>query len=216
MPACLRGFELKLIAVVAMIVDHIGMLMFQENMIFRIVGRISFPIFCFLIVEGFYHTKDVKRYVKRLALFAVLSEVPFDLLVSGKFIDIRYQNVFFTLFIGLLTIYAINSTINYMLKSAILAAGILVAMVLMTDYSFYGVILVYLFYNFREKRLFACILMGVASFLISTVQAAAILAAVPILMYNGQKGPKFADGKVWKYSFYAIYPIHMIILVMIA
>ena len=59
----LSSFWLKIIAVVTMVVDHVGMLLFPGNIMFRVVGRVSFPLFCFLIVEGFYHTKDIKKYL---------------------------------------------------------------------------------------------------------------------------------------------------------
>ncbi len=216
MSACLSSFWLKLIAVVAMVIDHVGMLLFSDSMLFRVIGRMSFPIFCFLIVEGFYHTSDVKKYMARLAIFAVLSEVPFNLLVSGNITDIRYQNVYFTLLIGLVTIYFINSTCNYMLKSIILVAGAVTATILFTDYSFYGVILIYVFYNLREKRVLACLIMGCMSFLVSTIQGAAILSTIPILLYNGKKGPKCTSGKWWKYAFYSFYPIHLMVLYVIA
>ena len=212
----LSSFHLKLIAVVTMLVDHVGMLMFPAEMSFRVIGRISFPIYCFLIVEGFYHTSDINKYIKRLAVLAVISEIPFNWMVSGKLIDIWHQNVFFTLLIGLLTIYMINRTCNELYKSLFLVAGALLAVLLMTDYSAYGVVLIYVFYLMRDRRTFACVIMAVMSYLMSSIQGAAALAVVPILLYNGRKGPAFANGKMWKYGFYAIYPIHMTVLCVIA
>lgn len=212
----LSSFYLKLIAVAAMLVDHVGMLMFPEQIAFRLIGRISFPIYCFLIVEGFYHTSNIRKYITRLAVFAVISEIPFNYLVSGTLIDIKHQNVFFTLLIGLLTIYGINIICNELYKSLLLVAGALAAILFMTDYSFYGVILIYIFYKMREKRLLACALNGIMSFLVGTIQGVASLAAIPILLYNGKKGPDFANSKMWKYAFYAVYPIHMIMLYIIA
>ncbi len=211
----LSSFQLKLIAIVTMVVDHVGMLMFPNETIFRIIGRMAFPIFCFLIVEGFCHTSDIKKYVIRLAVFAVISEIPFNILVSGNVLNIEHQNVFFTLLIGLLTIYSINSTFNPILQSLMLIAGVMVSIALMTDYSFYGVILIYVFYNMKEKRLIACIFMAACSFFVSNIQGAAALAILPIMLYNGEKGPKFMSKKVWKYSFYAFYPVHMIVLYVI-
>ena len=212
----LSSFQLKIIAVVTMLIDHVGMLMFPGNMMFRAIGRISFPIYCFLIVEGLYHTSDIKRYITRMAVFAVISEIPFNYMVSGRPIDIVHQNVFFTLLIGLLTIYGINCTCNELYKSLILVVGAVAAIVLMTDYSLYGVILIYLFYCMRERRVFACILMALMSFLVSTIQGAAVLAVLPIMLYNGKKGPEFANGKMWKYGFYIFYPLHMIVLYIVA
>ncbi|MBQ2744274.1 MAG: hypothetical protein IJF37_01455 [Lachnospiraceae bacterium] len=211
----LSSFQLKMIAIISMVIDHVGMLMFPEEMAFRVIGRMSFPIYCFLIVEGFYHTSNVKNYIKRLAVFALISEIPFNILVSGNLLDVEHQNVFFTLLIGLLTVYAINNTINPMLKSLILVAGAMAAIALMTDYSFYGIILIYVFFNMREKRLFACIFMAVMSFIVSPIQGSATMAVIPIMLYNGEKGPGFMDKKVWKYTFYAFYPVHMMALYVI-
>lgn len=212
----LSSFYLKLIAVAAMIADHVGMLMFPEQIAFRVIGRISFPIYCFLIVEGFYHTSNIRKYIARLALFAVISEIPFNYLVSGTLIDIKHQNVFFTLLIGLLTIYGINRTYEEVYKPLILVAGAVTAILLMTDYSFYGVLLIYIFYSMREKRWLACVLTAIMSFIISTIQGAAALAVIPILLYNGKRGPDFADNKMWKYAFYIVYPVHMVALYVIA
>lgn len=212
----LNSFQLKLIAIVTMVIDHVGMLMFPEEMIFRAIGRVAFPIYCFLIVEGFYHTSDIKKYITRLSVFALISEIPFNILVSHSIFSIEYQNVFFTLLIGLLTIYGINNTINPLLKSFVLVAGAAIATVIMADYSFYGVVLIYVFFNMREKRAYACLFMAAMSFLVSTIQGAAALAAIPIMLYDGEKGPAFTDNKMWKYAFYAFYPIHMIVLYVVA
>lgn len=211
----LSSFQLKMIAIVSMVIDHVGMVMFPEEVAFRVIGRMAFPIYCFLIVEGFYHTSNVKKYIARLAIFALISEIPFNILVSGTIFNIEYQNVFFTLVIGLFTIYGINNTMNQMLKSLILVTGVMVAIALMTDYSFYGIILIYVFFNMREKRLLACIFMAVMSFVVSPIQGAATLAVIPIMLYNGEKGPRFMDKKMWKYMFYAFYPIHMMLLYVI-
>ena len=133
----ISGSTLKMIAIVTMLIDHIGaavlarLLMVnglgeldQTNTdaimqwlsangalygtytVMRMIGRVAFPIFCFLLVEGFLHTHDVKKYAMRLGLFALLSEIPFDLAFSSKILEFNYQNVFFTLFIGLLTMIA--------------------------------------------------------------------------------------------------------------
>lgn len=210
------GFTLKLIAVITMIIDHIGYVLFPGEIAFRVVGRMAFPIYCFLIVEGFFHTSNLKKYIIRLGLFAVISEIPFNMMISGKGVDLLHQNVFFTLLIGLVTIYCIQMTLNQVLKSVALAMGMFVALVLKTDYSLYGVLIIYIFYEMREKRALACTVMSVVSFLKSTLQGTAVTAAVPIFFYNGKKGPAFADKKIWKYGFYAIYPIHILVLYIIA
>ena len=159
----ISGSTLKMIAIVTMLIDHIGaavlarLLMVnglgeldQTNTdaimqwlsangalygtytVMRMIGRVAFPIFCFLLVEGFLHTHDVKKYAMRLGLFALLSEIPFDLAFSSKILEFNYQNVFFTLFIGLLTMIAYraveekeewNQALKVILYILIVAAG---------------------------------------------------------------------------------------------
>ena len=96
-----NSFWLKMIAITTMLIDHVGAVLLPQYPILRIIGRIAFPIFCFLLVEGFMHTHDVIRYMTRIGLFALISEIPFDLLFYGRILDGTHQNVFFTLFIGL-------------------------------------------------------------------------------------------------------------------
>lgn len=137
----ISGSTIKLIAVAAMLIDHIAAAIFtrmllvgdylsvmesrdvsqmmvwmSENWLLlygteflRLVGRLGFPIFCFLLVEGFQRTRNVKKYAFRLALFALLSEVPFDLAFAGTFLNPAYQNVYFTLLIGLLVLWAMDA-----------------------------------------------------------------------------------------------------------
>ena len=104
----LDGSALKLIAVITMLVDHVGAGLFPEIIWMRMVGRLAFPIFAFLLCEGFAHTRDIRRYAVRLGAFALISEVPFNLLHSYRLFDLNAQNVFFTLLIGLLTLYGID------------------------------------------------------------------------------------------------------------
>ncbi len=117
----ITGNTLKIIAIVTMLIDHIGVAIFENgmlkyqdnslawvsiaNLVLRTIGRIAFPIFCFLLVEGFFHTRDIKKYGTRLFLFALISEIPFDLAVFDTWFYPGYQNVYFTLFIGLWVIY---------------------------------------------------------------------------------------------------------------
>lgn len=124
----LSGCVLKMIAVITMLVDHTAATIVErliyympswgpvtaENVfawqtfytVLRGIGRMAFPIYCFLLVEGFYHTRNKAKYALRLFLFAMISEVPFDMAFQANFFDISYNNVFFTLLIGLLTIWA--------------------------------------------------------------------------------------------------------------
>ena len=109
----ISGYWLKVIAVVSMLIDHTSAVILEqipglENPAFlmRIIGRLAFPIYCFLLVEGFMHTRDREKYALRLGCFAAVSEIPFDLAFNGKVLEVGYQNVFFTLLLGLLTMMA--------------------------------------------------------------------------------------------------------------
>lgn len=100
-------------------------LLYYGTQFLRLVGRLGFPIFCFLLVEGFQRTRNVKKYALRLALFALLSEVPFDLAFSGTFFNAAYQNVYFTLFIGLLVLWAVDAIGKRELPKAVGVIGAL-------------------------------------------------------------------------------------------
>ena len=101
----LDSFQLKWIAIITMLIDHVGAIFFPGNLVFRYVGRIAFPIFCFQLVEGFFHTRNIEKYMLRLGIFAIISEIPYDLAFRGNILDFEHQNVFFTLFLGILMLY---------------------------------------------------------------------------------------------------------------
>ncbi|MBP3544518.1 MAG: hypothetical protein J6J86_09845, partial [Lachnospiraceae bacterium] len=125
----LAGSTLKIIAIITMFIDHIGAAIFENNeitmcvmakgehayviwgladLVLRLIGRIAFPIFCFLLVEGFLHTRDVKKYALRLGAFCLISEIPFNLAFFGQPLYAGHQNVFFTLLIGLLVLIGLK------------------------------------------------------------------------------------------------------------
>ena len=127
----------------------------------RTIGRLAFPIFCFFLVEGFEHTRDRKKYALRLFLFALISEIPFDLAFSARVLEFEYQNVFFTLLIGLLTLLAFHAVeerkdwhplIRTILLAMVVAAGMGLALWMKTDYDAKGVMCILLLYVFRKKR----------------------------------------------------------------
>ena len=180
--------------------------------VMRNIGRIAFPIFCFLLIEGFEHTRDARKYVVRLGLFALLSEIPFDLAFQGELLEFTYQNVFFTLFIGLLTIVlfhaaeewqTIHPPLRVFLLAVISVGGMCLAHVVHTDYAARGVMCILVFYIFRKSRQ-AQIIAGILAFF--WWEPAAVLAFVPIALYNGTRGIRL------KYAFYAVYPLHLLIL----
>ncbi len=231
----ISGSTLKIIAMVSMLIDHyaavvlgreINLLvlnsyksgeitqryrdLYMVYQVMRNIGRVAFPIFCFLLVEGFLHTKNVKQYTGRLLVFALLSEVPFDLALTGNIISWKYQNVFFTLVISLVVIACMKAfedrNENYLIclfkQGLVVLAGILLATLLRTDYYGFGVLGVVVLYLFRKDKTKQA-LAGALSFI---WEIPAPLAFIPVMAYNGKRGLKL------KYVFYVFYPLHLIFL----
>ena len=240
---------LKNIAVVTMLIDHIGAVivarllvrnglyeamvnqetytawmgqnggMYGIYMAMRIIGRFAFPIYCFLLAEGFQKTRNVKRYLGRMLLFALISEIPFDLAFSGRLWNMQYQNVFFTLFIGLMVIAGLRLVDQRLagpetwrklagvgLYAVIIVAGSALALALKTDYSFKGILAITVLYLFRSHRK-AQIWAGVIIFLLMDgMEMIAALSFLLIWFYNG------ARGRQNKYFFYFFYPAHLLVL----
>lgn len=224
----MSSFVLKIIAIICMLIDHTGVV-FCESLdpttytILRCIGRIAFPIFAFLIVEGFFHTSNLKKYMLRLGIFAIISEYPYDLMVMKFYNTSNYmlaQNIFFTLLLGLLLItgyrfiekkYRTELFLSNVFDSLLTLAVCFIACVLRTDYSLMGILLIASFYLFRGNKglllMSGIILFGLVGG--GRVQLLAILAYIPIFLYNGKKG------KSMKYFFYAFYPAHILILFLI-
>ena len=140
---------LKIIACVTMLIDHIGAVFVPSMGNYyvyygmRIIGRLAFPIYCFLLVEGAIHTSNRMKYAKRLLIFAFISEIPFDLAFFNHFVALEHQNVFFTLFLGLVCIMILESAPQYTVLCFVLAY---VAELANTDYGMMGVIFIVLYY----------------------------------------------------------------------
>lgn len=175
-------------------------------MIFRAFGRIAFPIFCFLIVEGFLHTRSHLNYLARLVVFAVISEIPFDLAFHTLF-DWRHQNVFFTLALGLISIFCLEEMNNrriYVLP-LILTWG--AAYFLHCDYGIGGVIFISILYQTKETPWIRFILSALVLYLFwGTFELFGLFALIPITFYNGKRGPSA------QMLFYWFYPLHLLIL----
>ena len=237
------GSTLKLMAIIVMFIDHIGAIIVERMMFkgmdaqmmnaesmpdmgiyfvdlgLRLVGRLGFPLFCFLLIEGFRHTHNVRKYAGRLLLFALVSEIPFDLAFSGTFVYWRYQNVFFTLFIGLLVLIGLrfieekkewNKWLRALCIILILAAGMAAAGVMRTDYNAFGILTIVAMYQFRHSKVkemgAGCVVLS----LMNGLEASSFFAIIPAHFYNGKRG--------WntKYLFYIFYPVHILALYLIA
>lgn len=103
-----NSFHLKLIAVITMTIDHIGAVLMPQYGFLRIIGRIAFPIYCFMLVNGFFYTKNIRKYIGRMLIFAIISEPFFDWAIFGKIYVKSYQNIYFTLLTGLIMLECIE------------------------------------------------------------------------------------------------------------
>lgn len=206
----INSFILKWIAIIAMMIDHVGAVLYPQYLILRIIGRIAFPIFCFLLVEGAMHTSSIRRYEGRMLLFALLSELPFDLVFYEE-VTLEHQNVFFTLLIGLVMLDILERTKNSYFPFLAILGAIALAEILAVDYGAGGILLILCFYELYEWKFLrqaAFVAMNFLYFGIG-VQAYAGLAAIPMLLYNGERGPRM------KQFFYLFYPAHLLILYLI-
>lgn len=201
----MTGFQLKLLAMLAMTADHIGAVFFPEIPLLRWIGRMAMPVLCFFIGEGLRHTRSPRRYLLRLTGFALLSELPFDLAFYGG-IEWGHQNVYFTLALGLLALWAIQSRDMEGWLLALTAA--LAAELLGCDYGMYGVLLILLldrFHRARSEQLAAAALLNLAFFGLQT-QTLSLIALPLLWLYNGKRGRD--DRRL----FYLYYPAHLCVL----
>ena len=201
----MTGFQLKLLAMLAMTADHIGAVFFPEIPLLRWIGRLAMPLLCFFIGEGLRHTRSPRRYLLRLTGFALLSELPFDLAFYGG-IEWGHQNVYFTLALGLLALWAIQSRDMEGWLLALTAA--LAAELLGCDYGMYGVLLILLldrFHRARSEQLAAAALLNLAFFGLQT-QTLSLIALPLLWLYNGKRGRD--DRRL----FYLYYPAHLCVL----
>ena len=215
---------LKLIACVTMLIDHIGAVLVPALGL-RIIGRIAFPIYCFLLAEGMAHTRNVKKYGIRLAIGAVLAEVPFDLALYGH-VSWAHQSVMVTLLLGYLMILWMRSTQQVAKLVPVIVCGV-AAELLATDYGAMGLAMIALFALTREHndRLMMqvmglgvlCWFVGGAGWRVGSlfipVQMFGLLAMVPIGLYRGEKA---TGSKLIQWGFYLFYPVHLLVLWMIS
>lgn len=214
---------LRCMAMALMLLDHLWRTQITGNDWMNWLGRLAFPIFAFQIAEGYRHTSDFRRYALRLLFWALVSEVPFDLMISGSVFYPFHQNVLFTLLLGLLALGQIDRLPDA--RAALFLCLILLAALLgLPDYGALGVLTVVIFHLFRDSRLWqfcALALIHGLGYRGQTVplagfdfpvQAFAIFAMIPICLYNGKKGP---GGKAFQLAAYAFYPVHMLILALI-
>ena len=235
----ITGSTLKIIAMISMLIDHIGASIIENgvlpkvssdsvisgnvaalhtynvwygvDMVMRFIGRLAFPVFCFLLIEGFLHTRDWKKYTLRLLAFGFISEIPFDLAFHRRFFDFSYQNVFFTLLLGVLVMAGmqyfekkseLSIALNYSGQAVVVIVGMSAAFLMRTDYGAFGVFVIAGLYFLRKQEAWQTVF-GCVAF---CWEFTAPLAFIPIRMYSGKRGMDL------KYVFYAFYPVHLLIL----
>lgn len=227
------GFGLKYIALLTMTIDHFSAIFLNPSSVAyaigRGIGRIAFPIYCFLLVEGYFHTSNHKAYLKRLFLFALISEIPFDMaiyqfpLVTNFSILSGHQNVFFTLSFGFLAMYLIDRyrNVNEMVAiggTLLLAIG---AELLHFDYGCIGILVILIFYAYQRFYTNQNALQGYVTALLPLLfygNVCVYLALPFLVLYNGEKGNALPGGRTFpgaKYFFYLYYPAHLFVLAMI-
>lgn len=237
----LSAAALHILAMALMLMDHLWATLLPAQEWLTCAGRVAFPIFAFMAVEGYFHTHDLKKYTLRLLLFALLSEVPFDLMYGGTWFYPVHQNVIWTLLLGILGIHLMETVrkkrkrVLYLLVSAlVVAAGAVLGTLGMVDYYGAGVLTVFIFYFFHgHRRKWWCLLGQLAALYWVNVellgglmypiqlfgmdfelcqQGLALLALVPIWLYRGRQG---YHSKPFQYACYAFYPVHMLLLVLV-
>ena len=220
----LSGAELKLIAIISMLADHVnkaliypylesnhGFLAFISD-VFDIIGRIAFPLFCFMLVEGYFKTRNRKKYLLNLLLFGVISEIPFDMFTTASFFNMNWNNVMFTLALVLVTVWIIDTlkekmqkrskALWYLVSILIVLGMCIVSMSLSLDYEHHAILIGYFFYLFHDMPVFA-IPFGYASMF---KEPWALLGFGLTLTYNGERGKQHKMLNYW------FYPVHMLIL----
>lgn len=230
----LNGSVLKIIAILTMFIDHFCAVLLssrpkeisfslyemisiggkylstqQLDQIYdigRSIGRLAFPLFCFLLVQGFVHSKNNNKYTLRLLLFAALSEIPFNYAFFGSLRYWYHNNVFFTLLLGHLALRAMER----FKEKPLIGAGIVfllinLAQILHTDYGAFGVVLIVLLYMARNNPAYL-LAVGILTFVFLPYGRTGLIAFLLMCLYNGKRGLKL------KYFFYAFYPVHLLLL----
>jgi len=220
----LNAFQLKLIAACAMLIDHTVYVFYSEQLFLRSIGRLAFPIFAYMVAIGYSRTRNLKNYIFRMLLFAILAQVPYVFMI-GDFKNIPF-NVIFTLLFGLISIYAIDKG-GLIIGFIVSLALALFAQFGGFDHYAFGVLLVIAFYYTRDSKLLRnisstiLILLFTLSYLIPYGVESWIwiiilfyLFAIPFInLYNNKKG---IDNPFTKWFFYVFYPIHISLIVLLS
>lgn len=213
-------FIIKIIACITMVLDHIKYVYEPStNFATLCLGRISFPLFAFLLTEGYVHTSNIKKYAKRLLIFGIISQIPFMLfrMYVGNWIML---NIMFTLLLGLISILIFDKIKNKYISIPLVILTILCGKIFKVDYGAYGVLLIFILYFFKDKKIFlffTYIVIIILHYYLTTGLSMeyfynivfTIFPIFIIISYNGKQGRKL------KYFYYWFYPVHMLIFCII-
>ena len=234
---CLNSLSLKLLAMALMLCDHLWATVIPGNNWLTAVGRLAFPIFAYQVAEGFFLTHNRKKYLGRMFVFALISEIPFNLLYYSSVVFPFHQNVMFTFCLAILLMMGLERAkskgpvVFSLSAAACVALGMLLGQLAMVDYYGSGVVTVLIFYLCRQipygwigevagLAFLNCKLLGGMTIPLTLgswtlefpEQGLALLALIPIWLYNGRQG---AHNKAIQYACYAFYPAHMLILALL-
>lgn len=227
---------LHILAMVFMLCDHLWAMLFPAQEWLTCVGRLAYPIFAFMVAEGYQHTRNLRRYLLRMLAGAILAEIPFNLMYNGSLFYPFHQNVLWTFLISLLLIALIEKcksrfkpALSILLAVGLAILGYIVGYAAMVDYYGVGILMVLTFYFFRKRnwknRLCQLVCLYILNvrllggyyyavplfgFEIEVVQQGfALLSLIPIWLYQGKQG---FHNKVFQYFCYGFYPVHMLLL----
>ncbi|MBO5179863.1 MAG: conjugal transfer protein TraX [Clostridia bacterium] len=206
----MSSFALKIFAIIFMFIDHIGYVFFPAQNLFRIIGRLAFPIFSFQIGIGFKHTKNKEKHILLLLLFAIFSQIPFFLMCNLHAISYTL-NILFTFIFALIIIYCNDNIKSYFIRIPLIVILILLTFYIKVDYGILGILLTVFLYYFSHNKYVTFIIL--TSFVIlhyiinnSILQLYSLFSIIFIWLFNGQKGMDV------KWLFYIFYPLHMLLI----
>lgn len=208
---------LKWIALATMTIDHIGLILYPQIPVLRIIGRVSYPLFAYLLVLGMSSTHDPGNYLKRMIYFALLSQLPFA--IANEVPIWQHLNIFFTLSLGIILIYLLDR------NNILLLAPLIAAVIIPVDYGSYGLATILFLYIMRSSRRIGVILLIALNLLLipfeTTYQPLALLALPIILLHSGgrlmltNRSEKTPHPLIPRYFFYVYYPAHLLALALI-
>lgn len=227
---------LHILAMVFMLCDHLWGTIVPGNDWLTCIGRLSMPIFAFLLVEGYFHTSNLKKYAGRLFLFALISEIPFNLAIGGRVLYPIHQNILWSFLISLWLIHRNEKARQtgklwrrILTGTATVAIGTVLGLLTFVDYYHAGILTILVFYFFRGRKWWHYAGQALGLWYLNTEvlgglvyeftlfglpvifhqQAFAMLALIPIWLYRGRQGHR---SKTFQYVCYGFYPFHLLIL----